>query len=151
LWKTALTFFIGPIHDAHRIGSFYPIIVQDFEHLYGSGDTQDAVVSATRRLGVQMGASIRGRQFIIETGSHGKLVAHGICVDLAAQRLARAVEPISGLLIRVGEGEAGHASLCLATAPLLVSKSSLITSGFGKVYLWLIVQMAVLDMVCVHY
>ena len=37
------------------------------------------------------------------------MVSHGVGVDFAAERLGCVGEPVAGLFIRVGEGEAAHA------------------------------------------
>lgn len=66
------------------------------------------------RLGIEVRAS-ECRRALVQTRSYGKLVAHLIDGDGAAEFFRRFGEPVARLFVGIRERQAGHACFCFAT------------------------------------
>lgn len=98
-----------PVDDAYWVFCLYPVVGEHLQHLNSCCDAEYAIVSSAGGLGVEVRAGKCEWGVVTEAWSHGEDIAHGIDGSMAVQCLNCLDEPVSSLLVGVGEGQAAHA------------------------------------------
>lgn len=115
-WEGGL---ICPVDNAYWVFCLYPVVGEHLQHLGSCCDAEYAIVFSASGLGVEVRAGKGGWGVIAEAWSHGEDIAHGIDGSMAAQCLGCLDEPVSSLLVGVGEGQAAHACFGGCVSPSL--------------------------------
>ena len=103
-WRKAGTLLVGPVGHDNRMLRLDAEIVHRADNFESAEHTQDAVIFAAGRLGVEVRAHIDRQRILVFTGAGGEHVAHGVNAHGHAGCLAPALKQMAPLAIGVSQG-----------------------------------------------
>lgn len=88
-----------PIHDAYGVLGLNVVIAEQVQHLDAGVDAEDAIITPSSGLRIQVRSGIDGLRALSPARAHGEGVAHGVDDNVAAQRLGGLDKPVPGLFV----------------------------------------------------